>query len=332
MRETKMNIFRWMSLSACVALLAACSTPRAPAPIEDRATGARPTSAYEGKPGYYVVKQGDTVMQVSRMTGQKPADLIAWNNLSKPNELTVGQVLRIAPHGSEGETTVTSGGTASRSLEITPLYVGAASPASGTTSGTTSGTQTGTAPAGAMSAGVMNKMAPRGDKQPYSDATLLEMQQNPDYTGAANLSGKSASTMEAQKTVAPASGTRVNGASAGWRWPADGRMVSVFSDNKSKGIDIAGMMGQPVMAAADGKVTHVGPLRGYGNMVIVKHDDNLNSVYAHNKRILVKEGDAVAQGQQIAEMGNSDSDTVKLRFEIRQHGKPVDPSRYLPPR
>jgi len=118
-----------------------------------------------------------------------------------------------------------------------------------------------------------------------------------------------------------------------WMWPSEGKVVGTFEEGKNKGIDIAGKLGQKVMAASAGKVMYAGSgIRGYGNLVIVKHSNNVLSAYAHNRAIVVKEGDPVLKGQTIAEMGNSDSDSVKLHFEIRQQGKPVDPSRFLPGR
>lgn len=118
-----------------------------------------------------------------------------------------------------------------------------------------------------------------------------------------------------------------------WMWPTDGKVVGTFEEGKNKGIDIAGKLGQRVLAASAGKVMYAGSgIRGYGNLVIVKHSNSVLSAYAHNRTILVKEGDPVVRGQAIAEMGNSDSDSVKLHFEIRQQGKPVDPSRFLPSR
>ena len=118
-----------------------------------------------------------------------------------------------------------------------------------------------------------------------------------------------------------------------WSWPARGKIVTGFSEAANlKGIDIAGASGQPVAASAGGKVVYAGTgLRGYGKLIIVKHNGTYLSAYAHNKEILVKEGQQVAKGQKIAEMGNTDADQVKLHFEIRRHGKPVDPLRYLPP-
>jgi lipoprotein NlpD len=118
-----------------------------------------------------------------------------------------------------------------------------------------------------------------------------------------------------------------------WVWPATGKVITGFSDTANlKGIDIAGKAGQPVLASAAGKVVYAGTgLRGYGKLVIVKHNADYLSAYAHNREILVKEGQQVTKGQKIAEMGNTDSDQVKLHFEIRQRGKPVDPLRFLPP-
>lgn len=118
-----------------------------------------------------------------------------------------------------------------------------------------------------------------------------------------------------------------------WVWPATGKLVTGFSDTANlKGIDIGGKSGQPVLASASGKVVYAGTgLRGYGKLIIIKHSKSLLSAYAHNKDILVKEGQQVSRGQKIAEMGNSDADQVKLHFEIRRLGKPMDPLKYLPP-
>lgn len=114
-------------------------------------------------------------------------------------------------------------------------------------------------------------------------------------------------------------------------WPSKGEVIEKFDELKNKGIDIAGKLGDPVLAAADGKVVYAGnSLRGYGNLVIVKHDNTYLTAYAHNKSLLVKEGDMVKKSQKIAEMGNSDAERVKLHFELRKNGKPVDPSSYLP--
>lgn len=118
-----------------------------------------------------------------------------------------------------------------------------------------------------------------------------------------------------------------------WVWPARGSVISGFDEVKNKGLDIAGTAGEPVLAAADGRVVYVGAsLRGYGNLVILKHNNTYLTAYAHNQVLLVKEDQAVRRGQKIAEMGNSDADRVKLHFEVRRQGKPVDPAKYLPAR
>lgn len=116
-------------------------------------------------------------------------------------------------------------------------------------------------------------------------------------------------------------------------WPAPGKVLEGFSEPRNMGIAIDGQPGDPILAAADGKVifSGVGP-RGYGNLIIVKHENDVLSVYGHNRALMVREGDQVARGQKIAELGDSDADRPKLRFEIRREGKPVDPSRYLPAR
>ena len=117
----------------------------------------------------------------------------------------------------------------------------------------------------------------------------------------------------------------------GFQWPTRGPILAGFDESKNKGIDIGGKAGDPVLAAADGKVVYAGSgLRGYGNLIIIKHNNTYLTAYAHNQSLLVKEDQAIRRGQKIAEMGNTDADQVKLHFEIRRQGKPVDPARYLP--
>lgn len=119
----------------------------------------------------------------------------------------------------------------------------------------------------------------------------------------------------------------------GWIWPTGGAVLAGFDEVKNKGLDIAGTAGEPVLAAADGRVVYVGAgLRGYGNLIILKHNNTYLTAYAHNQTLLVKEDQAVRKGQKIAEMGSSDAERVKLHFEIRRQGKPVDPAKYLPVR
>lgn len=151
-------------------------------------------------------------------------------------------------------------------------------------------------------------------------------------TQAASATPKSTrktETVSSSAVLAPASDIKeVDG--IGWSWPAQGKVIAAFAAGKNRGIDIAGTRGQKVLSAADGTVLHKGSMNGYGNLVIIKHSDNVLSAYAHNDKILVKEKQQIRRGQQIAEMGSTDSDRVKLHFEIRYQGKPVDPVKYLP--
>ncbi len=145
-------------------------------------------------------------------------------------------------------------------------------------------------------------------------------------------SPRSKSTTSSQKKVAV---TSTQSGSLRWRWPAQGRIIARFSSLKSlnKGIDIKGSLGEPVVAAAPGTVVYAGSgIRGYGNLLIIKHNERFLSAYAHNSRLLIKEGEVIKAGQKIAEIGNSGTDLSKLHFEIRRDGKPIDPLRYLPKR
>lgn len=145
-------------------------------------------------------------------------------------------------------------------------------------------------------------------------------------------SSSSAAKSTTQTTAASASGGVKEVDGINWSWPANGNIIASFAAGKNRGIDIAGTKGQKVLSAADGTVLHKGSMNGYGNLVIIKHSDNVLSAYAHNDKILVQEKQQIKRGQQIAEMGNTDSDRVKLHFEIRYQGKPVDPVKYLPAR
>ncbi|NWD07967.1 peptidoglycan DD-metalloendopeptidase family protein [Pseudomonas gingeri] len=148
-------------------------------------------------------------------------------------------------------------------------------------------------------------------------------------TPTATSSATPAATAAATPTPPPGPAPK------GWAWPSNGILIGKFSSNGSlnKGIDIAGDLGQPVLAASDGSVVYAGSgLRGYGELVIIKHSDTYVSAYGHNRRLLVREGQQVKVGQTIAEMGSTGTDRVKLHFEIRRQGKPVDPLQFLPRR
>jgi len=285
---------------AFVLVIAGCSTPRGPAPVEDRGTmtrapaatvpggppittdaNGRPLAGIEnyGKPGYYAVRPGDTIRRIGAETGQRWQDIVRWNNLDNPDLIEVGQVLRVIPP--------TGSGTAVAAAPATP------------------------------SEGVVTKPVP------------------PQPVVVPSTPSSGATKPSAPVTASPAS--PASGGSGdedvGWIWPASGSLIAGFDEAKNKGYDIAGKAGDPVLAAADGRVVYAGAgLRGYGNLIILKHNNTYLTAYAHNQTLLVKEDQSVQKGQKIAEMGNSDADRVKLHFEIRRQGKPVDPSRYLPSR
>ena len=318
-----MKKVRFVFLAVLPSLMVACTTaPRQPAPVVDRPISPRPAEvpkpvaqpATQAVPkpverGYYMVRKGDTLIQIALDFGQNYRDLVAWNNLSNPNDIKVDQVLRVLPPEGGAQTGSVSTSTG---VEVRPL----------------------TSPSTPAGSSVPNKSAPKGDKRPYSDAALAELQKPEGQAGTPPVA-KVEQPKPAEKTpevpVAPAQPLQ-DDENIGWVWPAEGKIISHFSEGK-RGIDIAGKMGQPVLAAGSGKVLYAGSgIRGYGNLVIVKHSNNLLSAYAHNKTIFVKEDQNVTKGQKIAEMGNSDSDEVKLHFEIRQQGKPVDPSKFLPSR
>lgn len=301
-----MKTLRLPVVLVLVGMLAACASTHKPAPVAERKISAPPAKTPNENAGYYTVKKGDTLYRIALDHGQNYRDLVTWNNLADPNDIKVDQVLRVSPPDASTK----------RSTPPTGAQVGAVA--------TVSGVET-RALSAPPPANVPNKSAPHGEKRPYSDATLAEMQKS--ESGIAPPT-KPASAVEPSTTEKD----NTSEEAVAWTWPAEGKLLSSFDEGR-KGIDIAGKSGQPVLAAAAGKVMYAGSgIRGYGNLVIVKHTNNLLSAYAHNKTILVKEGQSVAKGQKIAEMGDSDADAVKLHFEIRQQGKPVDPTKFLPSR
>ncbi|HVE06757.1 MAG TPA: peptidoglycan DD-metalloendopeptidase family protein [Paraburkholderia sp.] len=230
---------RRLVCAACVAVLAACGS----APVG---------------PGFYRVERGDTLSKIARDNRQSVTSIVRWNNLSNPDAIEVGQVLRVAP--PPGTATAATAATANA--------------------------------------------APR-----------------------ARSGGSSAAD------AAPAPAPLASAPRIALVWPASGNVIRSFDGKNSKGIDIANSAGTPVVAAASGTVVYAGNgLRGYGNLLIIKHNAEYLTAYAHNRALLVKEGEAVKQGQKIAEMGNTDNDRVALHFELRYDGRSIDPSRSLPPR
>ena len=182
----------------------------------------------------------------------------------------------------------------------------------------------------ANGAGAGLKREPRVGKLPYSDEAYARL--NRKEEAPVSPAGATEPVAES-KPASPAPSATMGADEVNWMWPVPGKLLAPFSESANKGLDLAGKPGEAVLAAADGKVVYAGSgLRGYGELVIVKHNAVYLSAYAHNRKILVKEGQQVSRGQKIAEMGNTDADIVKLHFEIRKQGKPVDPAQYLPKR
>ncbi len=310
-----------MPLGAAVALLllASCASTTHRAPVEERSASSRPQGAPSaatapnatnrvpatpttvattaeavpvkplpgaenaGKPGYYTVKPGDTLIRLGLENGQNWRDIARWSGLENPNIIEVGQVLRIVPPAAD-----TNG------VSVRPVT-----------------------PTGRVDDRPLDGKAPA---PPPAAATV---------SGAAAVS----TAPPASAPLPAASVARDTDEVVNWAWPAAGTVATPFDEVKSKGLAITGKAGDPVLAAADGRVVYAGSgLRGYGNLVIVKHNATFLTAYAHNQTLLVKEDQAVRRGQRIAEMGSSDAERVQLHFEIRRLGKPVDPARLLPAR
>lgn len=268
---TKLRSGYFFSVLVLCAALSACQlTGSDRAPIinagtsvgnvpEGGGTTTRPVGGAQGETMYYTVQAGDSLYKIASQYGQRWQEIAAWNNITEPYTLKVGQQLLVSRAG--GTQVAANGNDNAR----------------------------GTSPGGSTSV-----IQPAGGD---NGLTVDRMQ---------------------------------------WTWPAKGTVITNFNST-TKGIDIGGKAGDPVYAAADGRVAYVGNgLRGYGNLVIVKHNDIFVTAYAHNQKILVEENQVVHKGEQIAEMGDTDASRVMLHFEVRQQtqegGNPVDPMKYLPTR
>lgn len=311
----------WAALLSVLAL-AGCAAPSTRAPVIERlpAPVAKPaekpvtkpppktvTKEPDWRPATYTVQKGDTLYSIALEHGQDYKDLAEWNAIQPPAyTIKIGQTLRMSPVKFEG------------TAPIKPPAIAEAKP---------------------LPAPATLKTEPKASKQPYSDQALAQLEKPEAKPTRAEAPKVEPPKVEPPKpeSAKPAAAKPQESAAddddaIDWGWPADGKILANFNDNgNSKGMDIGGNAGQTVHAAASGKVVHTGStLRGYGKLIIVKHNKSYFSVYAHNSQVLVKEGQAVVKGQKIAEMGNTDADRVKLHFEIRRLGKPVDPLKYLP--
>ena len=304
------TLFRAAAVCALAALVAVGCSTRRPAPVSDRTVTPRSTAAPKAPvatppapaatPGYYTVRPGDTLYSIALDHGLDYRELAAWNGITQPGAIRAGQQLRMT--APQPAVTTTAPLRSPPGVEGRPIAPGAVP-------GTVQGSS------GAV------KSQPQAVRVPYSDEAYAQL-------ASVRPPAVTPAKPEAPSTAAPAGDDGIQ-----FTWPASGRIVNSFSDAANlKGIGIAGKAGQPVYASAPGRVIFSGTgIRGFGKLIVIKHNNTFLSVYGHNHELLVKEGQNVAKGQKIAEMGSTDTDRVKLHFEIRRFGKPVDPVKLLPP-
>ncbi len=315
-----------------VVLLAACSAPR-PAPVVDTrtppASGPAPITSSTAPanaaaaPGTdkpadsgktYVVQKGDTLISIAFQNGLDYRELALWNNIENPNVIKLGDILRLTPPGAAVATPAVGAVPKPGEPVVAPLVI---------------------TPAPAASGASVNsdklKVEPKATRVPYSDAALAKA----NAEASTPISGTPlAPAVAAAPIVAPTPAAASPSAErVDWAWPVQpapqAKQLIPYSE-LSKGMGITGTKGTPVRAAAAGKVIYTGShIRGYGRLVIIRHTADWSSAYAHNDKILVEEGATVKKGDKIAEMGDSDADQVKLHFEIRKNGKPLDPTKLL---
>ncbi len=309
-------------LTLTVLLLAACNAP-APsgsrAPIEEYGAGdkstqivttsatpkrfATPVTRTTSKS--YLVQKGDTLYSIAFLNGVDYREVAELNNLKDPAAIKIGQLLRL---NVAVEEPVAKTETLPK-VEVKPIAIAAPFKLGGI------------------------KNQPKVGRLIYSEKALVQAERmqedsSPAVTGVAGVAGVAGE----QPRVSLAEKEEVAEDALEWGMPTSGKVIAEYSESANrKGVDIAGKQGQAILASSSGKVVYSGSgLRGYGKLIIIKHNKTYLSAYAHNDQILVKEGQSVSKGQKIAEMGNSDADQVKLHFEIRKLGKPVDPAKYLP--
>jgi len=313
------------------ALVSGCASRPVSAPVIERlpapaqapgsATARKPPVAeatpVPGAPGkYYVVRRGDTLYSIALEHGADYRDVARWNNLDDPTKISVGQALRVAPPEEKAPPPVAA---------VSGVEVGAARGAGPVEARPLEASSFGRPTQGDGS----TKTWPKALRLPYSSSNLALLSREEAAPGAKPAA---IARVEPRPEPAPAPGREPRDADAiEFIWPVKGRLLAGYSEPNNKGMDIGGSLGDPVVAAAPGRVMYTGTgIRGYGKLIVIKHDNGFNSVYAHNRQILVKEGQSVARGERIAELGDTDADKPMLHFEIRKSGKPVDPAKYLP--
>jgi lipoprotein NlpD len=306
-----------LSIALASLLLVACSSTPNRAPVIERSPEPPKSKASQSpkkesaksnvngkdwRPESYTVKKGDTLYSIGLEFGYDYKEIAQNNNIDSPYNIRVGQQLKIKNNGSASNKPVE---TNNDEVVIKPLNNDNQTIQSKNSN--------------ANSADIPSLNTPKAIREPYSEQ-------------AASNNTAPAKVADTKVPEAKPADSVVSGEDGiDWGLPTKGKIKTAFSEGASaKGIDIEGTMGQDINASGNGKVIYNGSdLRGYGNLVIVKHNKDYLSVYAHNSKILVKEGQAVVKGQKIAEMGNSGTDAIKLHFEIRYQGKSIDPTKFI---
>ncbi|HEX5365006.1 MAG TPA: peptidoglycan DD-metalloendopeptidase family protein [Gallionella sp.] len=296
-----MRTNRFLSGLVMAAILSGCASSGHRAPVTERgASASKSASAAESarnkaarekdwRPRVHVVQKGDTLYSIAFNYGFDYHELAELNGINDPSRIQLGQEIRLFPGARSDAATATKP----------------------------------SAPA--------IKDQPKLVKYAYSETAVAQIDKTDKPAPAATTAKPESKPKAETKAAEEASHEIAPDADMEWNLPTQGKVISGFSESDNrKGVDIAGKLGQSINASAPGKVVYSGSgLRGYGKLVIIKHNNTFLSAYAHNDKVLVKEGESVARGQKIAEMGNSDADQVKLHFEVRRFGKPVDPTKYL---
>ncbi len=298
-----MKLNRICMLLAIAAVLAGCAASGGHrAPVTERGETGKKSSAASGaaqkkvsrekdtRPQTHVVQKGDTLYSIAFNYGFDYHELAELNGIKDPNAIQVGQQIRLFPGNAHAE---------------------------------------------AKPVQSLVKDQPKVVKYAYNDAAMAQIDKVQESAKPEAAKTESKPKPEAKQDSKPDSTDAADDGEEDaleWSMPAKGKTIGEFSESANrKGIDIAGKLGQPIFASAPGKVVYSGSgLRGYGKLIIIKHNKTYLSAYAHNDQVLVKEGQTITRGQKIAEMGNTDADQVKLHFEVRRFGKPVDPAKYLP--
>jgi lipoprotein NlpD len=310
-----MKISQWTTWTLAVLVLAGCAVPESSgrrSPVMGYGADKKPAatvqqapanklapvmdSEYETVTRIYIVQKGDTLFSISFLNGVDYHDVADWNKLENPAAIQIGQQLQLH---------IPVAGSRPKDLPKPVMLSQAPEPPT--------------------------KSYPKVGKLAYTAQALAQAERLQHAPPGTAVASPVAAAVPGKSTVVT-SRAADNEKTLEWGMPTNGKLIAGFSETDNrKGVDIIGLRGQTVVASAPGKVVYSGSgLRGYGKLIIIKHNKTYLSAYAHNDKILVKEGQSVRKGQKIAEMGSTDADQVKLHFEIRRLGKPVDPAKYLP--